>query len=247
MTETLVVSQVGSAYTDDVAVSLKQNRYWVGNALDEANIAKDDWVAFGDTWSDLRTDQFLADGSTYRQRRFSKVVLDAASGDVDIAPHAAFFQSMDINRLHGGVQRMFEPCAAELLAGAAFLGLLGFVADVVGHGQAACQWQVHVHQHRVLARAGVAGLPTPEGVHRDGVDFVFMMLVERHGVEGGRSSLYDSEGNRVDAHELIQPGECILVDDSRLLHDVSPISRTGESGDGHRDMFFLEFTRQAAK
>ena len=36
--------------------------------------------------------------------------------------------------------------------------------------------------------AGI-GRPTPEGAHRDGVDFVAVILVDRSGVKGGGSNV----------------------------------------------------------
>lgn len=244
MTEAFVISRGSDLRLDGLVASLVDRNYWIGNALEFVETNKSEWGSFCATWDDLKTDQFLADGSNYRQRRFSKLILDGTSGATAVVPHEAFFQSTAINQLHGGVQRLFEPCSEQLLNGTAFLSLLGFFAEAVDYGRSASRWDVHVHQHRVLAQNGRVGRPTPEGVHRDGVDFVFMMMVGRSGVDGGRSSLYDAAGSRVDAHELTQEGDCIIVDDTRLLHDVSPISRTLGATEGRRDMFFLEFTRR---
>ena len=55
------------------------------------------------------------------------------------------------------------------------------------------RWFVEAHAFRIDPRAGV-GRPTPEGAHRDGVDFVAVVLVERRGVRGGETRVFDAAG-----------------------------------------------------
>ena len=50
---------------------------------------------------------------------------------------------------------------------------------------------MELHQFRIEARAGQIGQPTPEGLHRDGVDWVLVVLVDRRNVESGVTSIYD--------------------------------------------------------
>ena len=40
-------------------------------------------------------------------------------------------------------------------------------------------------------------MPTPEGVHRDGVTLVSSLLVGRQNAVGGASSVYDPDGVRL--------------------------------------------------
>jgi hypothetical protein len=49
---------------------------------------------------------------------------------------------------------------------------------------------VELHQFRIEAGDGEAGLPTPEGAHRDGVDWVIVMLVDRHNVASGVTDIF---------------------------------------------------------
>ena len=50
-------------------------------------------------------------------------------------------------------------------------------------------WHIEVHQFRIEARPGEPGQPTPEGMHRDGVDFVLVLLVRRQNVRSGVTSI----------------------------------------------------------
>lgn len=53
---------------------------------------------------------------------------------------------------------------------------------------------IDCHQFRIEARCEALGQPTPEGVHRDGVDYVFVMLVNRVNIESGTTSVHDLDG-----------------------------------------------------
>ena len=57
-------------------------------------------------------------------------------------------------------------------------------------------WHVEVHQFRIEARRGEAGQPTPEGMHRDGVDYVLVLLVNRRNIASGVTSVHDLAGRR---------------------------------------------------
>ena len=35
------------------------------------------------------------------------------------------------------------------------------------------------------------GKPTPEGVHRDGVDFVIVVMIKRVNIDSGATTIYD--------------------------------------------------------
>ena len=80
-------------------------------------------------------------------------------------------------------------------------------------------------------------MPAPEGIHRDGVRFVFICCVDRVEVTGGHTQLFELRpGTDNDVpffDEVLAEGACLLVNDERLAHYTSPIGPTGEHG--HRD------------
>ena len=88
---------------------------------------------------------------------------------------------MATNPLNGGIDRWFAPVDDGTGRHPALQRLLRLCAHTFaaasGAPAAAQPWLVEAHQFRIEATVGVAGLPTPEGVHRDGVDWVFMCLV----------------------------------------------------------------------
>ena len=51
------------------------------------------------------------------------------------------------------------------------------------------RWQIEAHQFRIEALPGQPGQPTPEGVHRDGVDYVLVLLVRRCNINSGTTMI----------------------------------------------------------
>ena len=96
---------------------------------------------------------------------------------------------------------------------------------------------------RVEARPGEPGKPTPEGMHRDGVDWVIVLLVCRHNVASGTTSILDLARRPVGRFTLEAPLDTALVDDGRVFHGVTAIEplRAGETG--HRDVLVVTFRR----
>ena len=61
-------------------------------------------------------------------------------------------------------------------------------------------WHIEVHQFRIEARAERGGQPTPEGTHRDGVDYVLVLLVGRRNIASGVTTV--DRPRRDDARQL---------------------------------------------
>ena len=80
---------------------------------------------------------------------------------------------------HGGLERWFEPIGEsevlEALVWAKLVGAIGSLFEQVRHVD---QWFIEAHQFRIDTANGI-GRPTPEGAHRDGVDFVAVILAGR--------------------------------------------------------------------
>lgn len=82
------------------------------------------------------------------------------------------------------------------------------------------------------------GDPAPEGVHRDGVEYIIVRCVGTKNISDVVSSLYRPE--YVDTaffKNTLIPGEALLVDDRALMHGVSTVSPVGSYG--YRDMILM--------
>jgi len=199
-----------------------------------------DWDRFSASWNDLEIDTYMADGGRYRRRRHA--VYEAALEGVRRAAHQAHYQTLDYNPLNGGIARWFEPIAADVGDGATMRTILGFCHAFFGSVAPAPAWRVEVHQFRIEARAGEAGLPTPEGLHRDGVDYVLVALVQRRNIARGTTSIHGPDGRRLGAFTLTEPLDAALLDDARVAHGVTAVQPIDPSMPAYRDVLVVTFS-----
>jgi hypothetical protein len=181
-------------------------------------------------WDDLPPDQYLKDGGRYRRRRHASV--QVVGDQVLSMPHRAHWQPMSYNALHGGMQRWFDPVAPEVLAQSDWQGVLRWLGRVATAAQGQQTWFTEAHQFRIDTTDGI-GRPTPEGAHRDGVNWVAVFLVARHGVKGGETRVFDVDSPRGQRFTLTEPWSLLLLDDTRVIHETTPIQP--ERGGGWRN------------
>jgi hypothetical protein len=193
-------------------------------------------------WERLAPDQYLKDGGRYRQRRHACYVQDLPRGGPVAVAHRAHWQPTTYNALHGGMQRWFEPVEAEMAAHPAWRALIGTIGALFAqvHAPQPPRWYIEAHPFRIDTSDGV-GRPTPEGAHRDGVDFVAVILVGRHGVKGGETRVFDADGPHGVRFTLEQPWSALLLDDPRVIHESTPIVPLDEHAAGHRDTLVLTY------
>ena len=182
-----------------------------------------------ETWNDLPRDAYLKDGGKYRSRRHSSFVQLIDPSDLTQVAHRAHWQPVDYNALHGGIERMFEPIVPLVCDDAAWRGLLSGLGQVFAGLNAESKWFIEAHQFRIDTAEGI-GRPTPEGAHRDGVDFVAVVLVSRQGVKGGETRVFDAHGTSGVRFTLTEPWSVLLLDDARVIHETTPIQPDGPGG-----------------
>ena len=91
------------------------------------------------------------------------------------------------------------------------------------------RWCIEAHQFRIDTTDGI-GRPTPEGAHRDGVDWVAVFLVNRNGVKGGETRVFEADGPHGERFTLSEPWSLLLLNDARMIHESTPIQPLAESG-----------------
>ena len=183
--------------------------------------------ALESSWNDLPPDQYLKDGGRYRRRRHAS--LQVTAEQVKTMPHRAHWQPLSYNALHGGMQRWFEPMASEVLQQTAWQKLMCWLARVASGAQGDQTWYTEAHQFRIDTTDGI-GRPTPEGAHRDGVNWVAVFLIGRHGIKGGETRVFDMDSPRGQRFTLTEPWSLLLLDDTRVIHETTPIQPEQEGG-----------------
>jgi hypothetical protein len=218
-----------------------------------------DWDSFAASWNDLGVDAYMADGGRYRRRRFA--CYRATAAGFLRKPHQPHYQSRDYNPLNGGVERWFEPVEEAAGRHPALAAILGFTHRLFDHLTPAAQrpqaWHVELHQFRIEARPGSAGRPTPEGMHRDGVDWVLVLMIRRENIKSGETTIYNLAKRPLGSFTLtrpldaalvddsrVRPLDAALVDDSRVYHGVTAVEPLDPQREAYRDVLVVTFRRE---
>jgi hypothetical protein len=204
-----------------------------------------DWESFASSWDDLGVDTFMADGGRYRRRRFAAFAASAAG--LERKPHQPHYQSRDYNALNGGIARWFSPVKDEVAAHPAMSAILTtchrLFDALTPEATRPRVWHVEVHQFRIETGPEQQGLPTPEGMHRDGVDWVMVVLVRRENIASGETLMEDVAHRPVGSFTLTEPMDAALVDDERVFHGVTALRRLDPALAAYRDVLVVTFRR----
>jgi hypothetical protein len=230
------IGQEGFAFVHGEAMRTLLSR--VGPLSDEES--------FVASWNALELDTYMADGGRYRRRRHA--VFAAQSGSsIERQPHQPHYQALEYNPVHGGIARWFEPITPEIATGATLQTVLAFCRQLFeALAGRVPPWRIEIHQFRIEAHAGVTGRPTPEGLHRDGVDYVLVLLVNRRNIASGTTSIHALDGRSLGQFTLTHPLDAALVDDSRVAHGVTPVEAIEPSQPAYRDVLVVTFKASSA-
>jgi hypothetical protein len=205
-----------------------------------------DWPAFAASWSDLPWDEYLAQYGRYRRRRH-RVFYAARTGTIEpAAQHEPHYQSRDYNALQGGIERWFEAITPGVSSSTTLRAILQFCRELFGAlAPDVVRWRIEVHQFRIEARADLPGQPTPEGMHRDGVDYVLVLLVQRRNIASGTTTIHAPDHRELGSFTLTAPFDAALVEDARVLHGVTKVEPVDPAQPAFRDVLVVTFKRMA--
>lgn len=178
----------------------------------------------------------------YRLRRYSAIEVRSTfwnageEADITNLSRTEFTQDEHWNKHQGGMSRSFEPIEDKVLQSKGFgeicLSFMKYFGMVDGQ-------EIEVHQLRVQTLDGETWTQVaPEGVHQDGYDYIAMVGVNRHNIEGGELLAYLSKNEDHFLKYALEAGEILMLDDSHLWHNASPIRRT-TAAVGYGDWFVL--------
>ena len=196
---------------------------------------------FLDSWNRLEQDRYMADGGRYRKRRHATYAIAGAGQRAQLMPYQPHYQTVDYNPLNGGVARYFAPILDDLHHSVTLAALLEFGNDVFSRISGNHHWHIELHQFRIEARDGKMGKPTPEGVHRDGVDFVIVVMIKRVNIDSGATTIYNLDHDLVGEFMLLDPFDMVLVNDRKLYHGVTPITQLDPELEAYRDVLVITF------
>lgn len=199
---------------------------------------------FLESWDRLEEDQYMADGGRYRKRRHATFATRDAGEPPVLMPYQPHYQTLDYNFLNGGIARYFAPILVDLLNSRSLAVLLEFGTRLFSQITANNSWHIELHQFRIEARDGQKGNPTPEGVHRDGVDFVIVLMIKRVNIESGATSIYNQDNQLVGEFTLLETFDMAIVNDKKVYHGVTPVTQLDAGEEAYRDVLVMTFRRK---
>jgi hypothetical protein len=78
-------------------------------------------------------------------------------------------------------------------------------------------------------------------VHRDGVDYVLVLLVGRDNIESGTTTIHRHDGTLLGSFTLATPLDAALVDDARVMHGVTAVRPIDAAKPAFRDVLVVTF------
>lgn len=196
---------------------------------------------FAATWNGLLPDPYLRDGGAYRQRRYS--VFHWKKNKLHVLPHEPHYQSNYHNHVHGGINRHFRDWLPTTVNNPVMSEIVRWCVQQFDHHPRQV-WRIQAHQFRIKSTALEAGKPTPEGVHKDGADYILIMLIDRQNVAGGVSYMYDNNRQPLEQHTMQNSGDLLLINDEKVYHGVTEIVPQDTKSTALRDVLVLTFHRQ---
>lgn len=208
-----------------------KSAYGISFALEKVDSIK--LEGFKQFFGNLPVDPYIE--GKYRSRRLSRfLVTDDA---ITKLPHGYFFQSKQYNQLIGDVRREFAEIDDVLVE-------LDEFKKLVWEFQQYCKLssgvEIGVHQIRITCSPNSFGNPAPEGIHRDGCDFVGIFAIDRDNVDGAETHLYTAKKEKPVFKKVLNPGELLLVNDREFLHFTTPVKPILPQA-GTRDVFVLTY------
>ncbi len=187
---------------------------------------------FAPYFDNLPVDPYIK--GSFRRRRFSRFT--GPPENLQRLEHKYFIQSSAVNQLAGGIKRDFPELEDSLMETPEFQTVVASFIDFSKIDPMVTE--MGVHQIRVVASKDEQGEPAPEGIHKDGFDYVGIFCINRDGVSGGETHLYREKDQPPIFDKILQPGEFVMVNDRTLYHYASAVAPTGEKA-GVRDVFVL--------
>jgi hypothetical protein len=201
------------------------------------------WQRLSEDWDRLPLDQYLAQGATFRRRRYGRYSWFPGSDLLLPLPPQPYFQPKDENSYAGGLVRAFAPLLPETVHNPFLAALVRctFASLPISGSRRESTWEVRIHQIRIEATHREPGQPAPEGIHQDGTDYLTLHLVRRHNLVGGESTIYDLARNPIQSYTLQEPLDSLILEDPRIMHGVTDVHPADGRTRGTRDLLGMDF------
>jgi len=201
------------------------------------------WQRLRQDWDHLELDRYLEHGATFRRRRYGRYYWSPSSDSLLALPQQPYFQPTGENSYAGGILRDFAPLLPATMHNPFLAALVRctFACLPVPGNKQGHNWEVRIHQIRIVASKDEPGQPAPEGIHQDGTDFLTLHLVRRQNVSGGQTTIYDLDRQPIQSYTMQATLDSLILEDPRIMHGVTPVHSADGRSTGTRDLLGVDF------
>ena len=187
-----------------------------------------------ESFENLPIDRYVSSDSVYRARRYS--LLRYKDKKCNVQPEPVFCQDKKINFYLGGIKRKYSPVKSNVISYLKDKVISKFVNEVLPYNN----YNIGIHQIRIMVSGNTSSIVTPEGFHHDGMDYLAILPFARYNIENGCTSILDPSTNVILYSKKLLVGDVLLINDKLYKHYTSPIkARTNRKG--YRDVFIFTF------
>ena len=201
---------------------------------------------FMNSFKHLPSDKYIQNNDPVtRSRKYANLKVDVTDNykyGLYYTNNDVFEQQVDDNR---GVKRKFELIDFFHINQIWLLDFVGQVSalSVLNHNyykghKKIKEVDIHLHQVRQTSYAEIEAHNSPEGIHRDGCDYIVSaMVLNRMNITGGESIVYD-QNKMIQYKTILENQEGMYQEDIKQWHYVTPIQT--EEGIGFRDILGID-------
>jgi hypothetical protein len=179
-----------------------------------------------------------------RSRTFNRFKARTGHDGVLVTPvtlDAPYSQDAAYNPEFGGLARHYPPSGVIGARHAVIEEIAGRLVPSLCALSGVRHMTMNVHHIRYAATPGAPARNSPPGWHKDGERFISVHLIARRDIDGGSNRVADNDRRQLLEFVLNEPGDCFLIDDTRVWHAVDEIRAAPGAALGTRDILLIDY------
>ena len=199
---------------------------------------------FDHSWENLKKDNYLKDGKSFRYRQFRYFYFLPSSQKIVPFASTPYYQPPETNQYAESIDRLFDSMTEEVINNAFLRELIkfDFLQLPVQETMKSTPWLLDIHQVRIVTTEAENGEPTPEGIHHDENDFVCIHLIKRENITGGLNGVYSNNKELLQKCSLMDNLDSIILWDPKVMHGVASIYPKNSKKVAFRDVLLIGFS-----
>ena len=175
----------------------------------------------------------LSIDSYYNNKRYRGFSL-VDTNNYSLIGNPLFMQNANYNNYLGNKVRSYPNIHFDVIQDKSFQHTINTFKDTISTLNKQYT-KFYIHQIRVITDTSDINV-VPEGIHRDGYDYICISCVNKYSINPIYNEIYDKMYTMVDTIELNE-NENLILNDLNYYHNVTNLSSSNKKITGYRDIF----------